>query len=486
LATISNLDDRLKSLLTEGRHGEVIELYESMPAEEKAKPETQNLFACALIMAGDNGRAFDFLKSIPNDLKNLNIWNNLCLAGIELEKFGATLSLLDAALKKYPKDPALLLGRARCLGELGRPEEAYDAARAALDIGETDDAFFATGLATELIGRYDEAMAFYRGALRLNPTHGAAANNLNDLCWRFRRFEGLRELAEARMHSPTNQAEYARYRATQCKAWTGGSLQGRRLHVIADQGVGDQIMFTQFLRRLGDFNPAQVIVYLDRRLVPLFREAYRSDFEMTFESFAMQIDCRPTDMKTSLSSLPNYLVRSIKDFARTPFLSVTSEDGDFRGGDFRPVFGLSWWSAGLASKARSLDVDELADVLRTTEARYFSLQYRPADAGIERLKQLLGDQLLVSDELDCTNDFVRLAKTCLRLDGILTVDQALVHVAGAVGAPVDVLLPPNPNWRYGSPDGTMLWYGDHVRLIRHTGSESLKSRIDSFLARINR
>jgi hypothetical protein len=215
--------------------------------------------------------------------------------------------------------------------------------------------------------------------------------------------------------------------------------------------------------------------------VPLFREGFRSDFAIAFKPFQARIDCRPADMKVPLSMLPNYFVRSAEDFPRKAFLSPDAGSSDLRGADPGPLFGLAWWSAGLASDARSLDVTEIAEALQATGARFLSLQYRPADAGIERLQALLGDRLIVPEGLDCTDDFLGVAKICLQLDGVLTVPQALVHVAGAVGASVGVLLPEDPSWRYHSPDETMLWYGDHVRLIKKDGTKSLAERVASYV-----
>jgi hypothetical protein len=212
----------------------------------------------------------------------------------------------------------------------------------------------------------------------LNPLSGTAANNLDRLLWRLRRFSEVRDLAEAKQNSPTNRSGYARYFGAECTAWAGEPLEGRRLHVIADQGVGDQIMFTQFLPRVGAFGPGRVAVHLDPRLVPLFRDGYRCDLDLEFLPLQATIDRRPTDAKVSLSSLPNYLVRSAADFARKPFLSIEPATRDIRGGDSRPVYGLSWWSAGLASEARSLEVEALAEALLTTGARFVSLQYRSA------------------------------------------------------------------------------------------------------------
>jgi hypothetical protein len=298
-----------------------------------------------------------------------------------------------------------------------------------------------------------------------------------------RRFAEAWDLAETAMHSPANRAHYRRYFSAGCRPWEGGPLDGRRLHVIGDQGVGDQIMFCQFLRKLGRFGPDRVYAYIDARLVGLFERWFDADTGIGFTTYPPAPAFDERDLKIALSSLPNYTARSESDFSRTPFLTGIPAGRKFSEERGRPVFGLSWWSSGVAGADRSLDPAELARALLAQDADFLSLQYNPRGAGTARLKRLMGDRLIVLDGLDCTDDFIGMAQTIVRLDGVVSIPNTTVHIAGATGAPTGVLLPEEPSWRYISRDDRTIWYGDHVRLYDVRETSDLEARIGSFIRR---
>ena len=52
-----------------------------------------------------------------------------------------------------------------------------------------------------------------------------------------------------------------------------------------------------------------------------------------------------------------------------------------------------------------------------------------------------------------------------QMDLVITVDTAVAHLTGALGIPVWILLPFNPDWRWGSTGETTPWYPS-ARLFR--------------------
>jgi len=471
----------LDRLMQQGRFADVIGLYGALPAKERRRPALVNTYACALILTRNPGKAARVLRDIPAGQRSADNWINLCAVTIQLGNPDEALGLLERALTRFPGNQALLLTKSRCLADLGRDADAYEAALAALAAGEDDASLFAAGRAADRLRRPDEAIDYYRGALALNPGHGAAANNLNMLYMQTRRFAEAWDLAETAMHSPANRAHYRRYFSAGCQPWEGGPLDGRRLHVIGDQGVGDQIMMSQFLKNLGRFRPERVCVYLDPRLNGLFERWFRTDMDIGFLAWPREPAFDRHDRKLALSSLPNHTMREAGDFPRKPFLTGIPVREPLSGPAGRAVFGLSWWSSGLAGAERSLDLEELAAALLDQEADFLSLQYAPEAAGAARLKGLMGDRLIVREDLDCTNDFIGMAETVRRLRGVVSVPNTTVHIAGAVGAATGVLLPAEPSWRYVSNDDRMIWYGDHIALLKQREGVDLKTRIGTFI-----
>lgn len=57
------------------------------------------------------------------------------------------------------------------------------------------------------------------------------------------------------------------------------------------------------------------------------------------------------------------------------------------------------------------------------------------------------------------------------MDLVIAVDTATAHLSGALGRPVWLILPPNPDWRWGAAGETTLWYGS-MRLFRQMRSEA--------------
>ena len=62
------------------------------------------------------------------------------------------------------------------------------------------------------------------------------------------------------------------------------------------------------------------------------------------------------------------------------------------------------------------------------------------------------------------------------LDVIITVDNTVAHLSGALGVPTWVMLPANAEWRYGVEGDRMPWY-PAMRLFRRRPGEDWHSVI---------
>jgi ADP-heptose:LPS heptosyltransferase len=98
---------------------------------------------------------------------------------------------------------------------------------------------------------------------------------------------------------------------------------------------------------------------------------------------------------------------------------------------------------------------------------------RPADAAV-----LAGckDVIPLADDLA---DFSDTAAVMAQLDLIISVDTSTVHLAGALGRPVWILLPFLPDWRWLLDRETSPWYPT-ARLFRQDETR----RWDSVIPRV--
>jgi hypothetical protein len=57
-------------------------------------------------------------------------------------------------------------------------------------------------------------------------------------------------------------------------------------------------------------------------------------------------------------------------------------------------------------------------------------------------------------------DFQDTADLIAGLERVIAVDSAIAHLAASMAKPCDILLPPNPDWKWFGPHGRSPWYPD--------------------------
>ena len=127
--------------------------------------------------------------------------------------------------------------------------------------------------------------------------------------------------------------------------------------------------------------------------------------------------------------------------------------------------GLSWIGGAIKTRRalRSIQLAQLEPLLRVRGTRFVSLQYTRCEAEIEALAQQTG--LVVRHWPEAIADYDETASLVDALDLVITVTTSIVHMAGALGKPVWVLVPTVPEWRYMRTGTTMPWYPT-ARLFR--------------------
>lgn len=121
--------------------------------------------------------------------------------------------------------------------------------------------------------------------------------------------------------------------------------------------------------------------------------------------------------------------------------------------------GISWRGGTHASRValRSLSLPDWLPVLRTPGVRFVSLQYgAQVAADLHAFEAQSG--IRIEHWSDAIEDYDETAALVCALDMTMSVCTSVVHLAGALGAPVWVLAPKNVEWRYGSAGEGMPWY----------------------------
>ena len=173
------------------------------------------------------------------------------------------------------------------------------------------------------------------------------------------------------------------------------------------------------------------------------------------------------DLQCPLLSLPlAFNTRLDTVPATTPYLQASPEKiahwARWLGPRTGPRIGLVWsGSAGHQNdRRRSIPLAQFLTLL-SEGVQAVSLQKEVRDAD----RQTLHDHPGMFHFGDALTDFSDTAALCALVDVVVCVDTSVAHLAGALGRPVWLLLPTNPDWRWllGREDSP--WYPS-ARLFR--------------------
>jgi tetratricopeptide (TPR) repeat protein len=421
--------------------------------------------ATCLQAAGDQAGALaaarQALALAPQAPEVHNNFGNLLAGGGD---HAAALASFEQALRLRPLYPAALVNKAGALRDLDRAAEALPIAEAAVQASQAltpplqAEAWHALGQTRHALGDPELALAAFREALARRP--GDA-----EMLWNY----ALAALAAGRFAEGW-QAYAARWRKAEAPLprrhwpwprWSPAAKPDGRLLLWGEQGLGDRLLFLQYLPALLRTG-VHVTLETDSRLVPLLRRTFPGlDFAPEGRVAAAELLAQDFAAHLPLGDLPSgpppgeVWLRA--DAARAAVLRTRYRDG----GDDRLV-GLSWRSANPSlGAAKSLRPADLAPLAAMSGCRFVSLQYGATDAELAELRGLFGTRFLLDPEIDAGEDLDGLAAQITALDQVVTVSNVTAHLAGALGRPVWVLAPPAGKSRFfylmAQGDGTP-WY----------------------------
>jgi len=268
--------------------------------------------------------------------------------------------------------------------------------------------------------------------------------------------------------------------------WNGEPIVEGALMINAEQGLGDQIMFASCLPDVLAA-ASECVVSCDARLQPIFERSFPG-----LRVIAMHADRTPDDAElpiqvrtqTMLGSLPGRYRRGVDRFpqhagylrADTDAVIVWRAQLHALGPGLK--VGVAWTGGTAKTRRtlRSLQLEQLLPILSAPDCRFVSLQYMDSHEEIMRLHDNHG--LRVHEFPAAIADYDQTAALVSALDLTISVCTTVVHMAGALGAPVWVLTPSIPEWRYQLRGHGMSWYPS-ARVWRQNHDGNWKEPIEA-------
>ena len=318
------------------------------------------------------------------------------------------------------------------------------------------------------LGRMREALKAHETAVQRDPTHPGATYNLALTRLRLGDWQHGWKDYEARWRF---REVHRTARTFTQPRWHGEALQGRRVLLHAEQGLGDTIQFSRYASLVvarGGTAILQVQEPVERLMNSLppvcagFVRIARLGVQPSELGLHYDLECPlmslPAVFNTTTDTVPStgaYLAAD-RELIATKRSQFPSALPGFR-------IGIAW--AGnphyKADSQRSIHLTTLLPLLRLPGFNWISLQKGLAANQLH----CLPDGVLVQDGSSCDRDLAETAALLATIDLVITTDTSIAHLAGAMAKPVWILLPHLADWRWMQDRHSTPWYPT-ARLFR--------------------
>ena len=353
------------------------------------------------------------------------------------------------------------------------------------------------------MGRMDEALRAHQAAVERDPESAGAKYNLALTQLRLGDWQQGWPLYEARW---SFREVHCSPRVFRQPRWQGEPLEGRRVLLHAEQGLGDTIQFCRYAMLVaarGGVAILQVQTAVERlmRSLPVVRCGQAETALLGAKPPQFDLECPllslPAVFATTVETVPwpgAYLGADPKLAAekQAEFPDVMSITGSVKNAPCPILSPRSWakgwdtstfswagseetpslriglaWAGNPRYKAdgqRSMQLETLFPLLRTPGITWVSLQ---KGAAADQLTDMPAD-VFVWDGSSRDRDLAETAAFVTTLDLIITTDTCIAHLAGAMGKPVWIMLPHLSDWRWMQQIETTPWYPTARLFRQHT------------------
>ncbi len=392
---------------------------------------------------------------------------------------GGALAILTLASKLEPKRPAIWLAIAQCMQER-HPKEAYQAALKALTLNgkatEADALSLLTNVSS-VLGRNAEALDWAQKYEDKYGLAGEVCHNKSFALFALGRWDEAWREFKASLGMP-NRSRRNYHADRETPRWDPRKHENAVVVIYGEQGIGDEIMYASMIDKAivaAEEKGSRVIIECYSRNDGLFRRSFpdATVYGTLHETYSEWPADEGVTHRLEMGGLGEFFAS--EPFRRNSYLSADRarcagwrswfrETGEevVRS---RPRVGIAWtggsWESGRAR--RSIPFDLITQLMRGQDATFVCLEYEDRRKDLEFTPDVLNPHWATAKG----QDMDELAAIVANLDLVISVQQSVVDLCGALGVPCWALTDAAPQWRYTGffGDDTMGFY-ESVKVYR--------------------
>ena len=370
----------------------------------------------------------------------------------ELKRSDEAILSYDQAISLKPDYAEAYSNRAHTLITLKQFNEALVSCDSAIALNiNLAEAYNNRGVALSELKRFDEAVLSHDQAIALQPNFAKAYWNKSWIKLTLGDYKLGWELYEWRWKSPLKK--YVREFLE--PLWLGdSSISGKTLLIYAEQGFGDVIQFCRYVRMAKDLG-SNIVLEVQPPLASLI-STLNDDIIIVEKGESLPV----FDLQCPIMSLPLAFKTAVESIpADVPYLFCDPNKQKIwkerLGVKAKKRIGLVCSGAVIHKDdtQRSLPLNLFRSLLNLPfELHLLQKEIRSCD------EAFLAEFPRIRTHEENLIDFSDTAALISEMDLVISVDTSIVHLAGALGKPVWVLLPWKPDWRWLLDRTDSPWY----------------------------
>lgn len=380
--------------------------------------------------------------------------NNLGISYRDNKQYDLALAEFKLAVSLNPMNASMLTNLGLAYEDIGEREQAVTCYRKALSIDNTfAEAWNALGAAQKRLGREAEASESFQKATEVNPAFLDAKYNLAISQLSSSQFtEGWKNYFARPSRLAITYPASSRQLAT--------DLNGKRILIEKDQGLGDELFFLRFAAQL-KMRGAWIAYRPNPKIRFLVEKISAIDYVVSPEEHVDDIDeivcvgdlpyllgmqdneTPPATLEfTADETLVEQIKLSLSQFGPPPYIGIT-----WRGG-----------TKGKRLLHKEIPLTELARTVGGISGTIVVLQRLPAAGEICQMEELSGKTLLDMSELN--EDLPAMLALLDNLDQYVGVSNTNMHLRAGLGRWAHVLVPHPAEFRWMASGKASPWFPD--------------------------
>jgi len=336
-------------------------------------------------------------------------------------------------------------------------EDFYNAVKSykmAIELNDKfSEAYYNLGVTYEKIKLPEEALKCYEQASIIEPLNASYGWNKSLMLLYLKKYkEGFNQY-ENRLLKKNYKYKLSG------KRYKGENLEGKTLLVYAEQGFGDALLFIRLIPFI-KLDRTKIILFTHKKLIKLFKyNNFADEYYDLNNIFELNINY---DYYVSLLSLPAVLNKSL--ILSSNSMGYLKRDDNLTNDiiieNSKFKIGVVWKGnpEPKVNRVRHTELKYFEKISQINNVQLFSFQLD----GTEEIKKCGFD---ITDLSHLITDFYDTAQYLQKMDLLITVDTAILHLSGSLGVNTIALLPNNLDWRWNDNNGISSLYNS-VKLIK--------------------